>query len=143
MAGRRCPRADRVPAAADGAAATPARRPGDRTGKSAGESRPQFPEFVQPPSTDGPGFKAAERRKGSGRKRGGQPGHPGAGPEKLPMERSHAVAWLDPERIRQPRIPFRCWASLWWHRPGCTKGLAIRKVFDHMESINVSSLSVP
>jgi transposase len=29
-----------------------------------------------PPSSDGPGFKPPERRKGTGRKRGGQPGHP-------------------------------------------------------------------
>ena len=28
----------------------------------------------KPPSSDGPGFKPPERRKGSGRKRGGQPG---------------------------------------------------------------------
>ena len=35
----------------------------------------------KPPSSNGPGFKPPERRKGSGRKRGGQPGHPGNGPE--------------------------------------------------------------
>ncbi|MFM9100802.1 MAG: DUF6444 domain-containing protein, partial [Cyanobium sp.] len=41
----------------------------------------------KPPSSDGPGFKPPERRKGSGRKRGGQQGHPGSGPELLPIER--------------------------------------------------------
>jgi transposase len=32
----------------------------------------------KPPSSDGPGFKPPARRKGSGRKRGGQPRHPGS-----------------------------------------------------------------
>jgi hypothetical protein len=41
----------------------------------------------KPPSGDGQGFKPPERRKGSGRKRGGQQGHPGRGPELLPIER--------------------------------------------------------
>jgi len=41
----------------------------------------------KPPSIDGPGFKPPERRKNSGLKRGGQPGHPGSGPELLPIER--------------------------------------------------------
>ena len=31
----------------------------------------------KPPSSDGPGFKPPERRKGSDRKRGGQPGKKG------------------------------------------------------------------
>ena len=44
-----------------------------------------------PPSSDGPGFRPPERRRGSGRKRGGQPGHPGSGPELLPIERVDAV----------------------------------------------------
>jgi len=35
----------------------------------------------KPPSSDGPGFKPLERRKGSGHNRGGQQGHPGSGPE--------------------------------------------------------------
>ena len=45
----------------------------------------------KPPSSDGPGFKPPERCKGSGRKRGGQPGHPGSGPELLPIERVDEV----------------------------------------------------
>ena len=45
----------------------------------------------KPPSSDGPGFKPPARRKGSGRKRGGQPGHPGSGPELLPIERVDEV----------------------------------------------------
>ena len=43
----------------------------------------------QPPSSDGPGAKLPARRKRSGRKRGGQQGHPGRGPELLPVERCH------------------------------------------------------
>ena len=45
----------------------------------------------KPPSSDGPGFKPPERRMDSGRKRGGQPGHPGTGPELLPIERVDEV----------------------------------------------------
>ena len=45
----------------------------------------------KPPSSDGLGFKPPERRKGSGRKRGGQQGHPGSGPELLPIERVDEV----------------------------------------------------
>ena len=44
----------------------------------------------KPPSSDGPGFKPPER-KGSGRKRGAPPGHPGSGPELLPIERVDQV----------------------------------------------------
>ncbi len=39
----------------------------------------------KPPSSDGHGFKPPARRKGSGRKRGGQPPHLGSGPELLPI----------------------------------------------------------
>jgi len=55
----------------------------------------------KPPSSDGPGFKPPERRKGSGRKRGGQPGHPGAGPELLPMERVDEVVEHHPDACRR------------------------------------------
>ena len=54
----------------------------------------------RPPSSDGPGFKPPERRKGSGRKRGGQQGHPGAGPELLPIERVDALVDHHPDACR-------------------------------------------
>ena len=54
----------------------------------------------KPPSSDGPGFKPPERRKGSGRKRGGQPGHPGSGPELLPIERVDQVVDHHPDACR-------------------------------------------
>jgi transposase len=53
------------------------------------------------PSSDGPGFKPPERRKGSGRKRGGQPGHPGSGPELLPIERVEDVVEHHPDACRR------------------------------------------
>ena len=55
----------------------------------------------RPPSSDSPGFKPSTRRKGSGRKRGGQQGHPGAGPELLPVERCDAVEEHHPEHCRR------------------------------------------
>ncbi|MCH9714389.1 MAG: IS66 family transposase [Cyanobacteria bacterium] len=55
----------------------------------------------KPPSSDGPGFKPPERRKGSGRKRGGQPGHPGSGPELLPIERVDEVIDHHPDTCRR------------------------------------------
>ena len=55
----------------------------------------------KPPSSDGPGFKPPERRKGSGRKRGGQPGHPGSGPELLPIERVDEVVEHHPQACRR------------------------------------------
>ena len=54
----------------------------------------------KPPSSDGPGFKPPER-KGSGRKRGAQPGHPGSGPELLPIERVDQVVEHHPEACRR------------------------------------------
>ncbi|MCT0224817.1 IS66 family transposase zinc-finger binding domain-containing protein, partial [Synechococcus sp. CS-1328] len=42
-----------------------------------------------------------ERRKGSGRKRGGQPGHPGSGPELLPIERVDEVLEHHPQACRR------------------------------------------
>ncbi|MFM9089242.1 MAG: DUF6444 domain-containing protein, partial [Cyanobium sp.] len=55
----------------------------------------------KPPSSDGPGFKPLERRKGSGRKRVGQPGHPGSGPELLPIERVDEVVEHHPDACRR------------------------------------------
>jgi transposase len=55
----------------------------------------------KPPSSDGLGFKPPERRKGSGRKRGGQPGHPGSGPELLPIERVDEVVEHHPDACRR------------------------------------------
>ena len=55
----------------------------------------------KPPSSDGPGFKLPARRKGSGRKRGGQPGHPGSGPELLPIERVDEVMDHHPDACRR------------------------------------------
>ena len=54
----------------------------------------------KPPSSDGPGFEPPERRKGSGRKRGGQQGHPGSGPELLPIERVDQVVDHHPDACR-------------------------------------------
>ena len=55
----------------------------------------------KPPSSDGLGFKPPARRKGSGRKRGGQPGHPGSGPELLPIERVDEVVEHHPDACRR------------------------------------------
>jgi hypothetical protein len=58
----------------------------------------QLRNSSKPPSSDGLEFKPPERRKGSGRTRGGQPGHPGSGPELLPIERVDEV-------VEHPRMP--------------------------------------
>jgi transposase len=55
----------------------------------------------KPPSSDGLGFQPPARRQGSGRKRGGQQGHPGAGPELLPIERCDAVEEHHPQHCRR------------------------------------------
>ena len=55
----------------------------------------------KPPSSDGPRFKPSERHKGSGRKRGGQPGHPGSGPELLPIGRVDEVMNHHPDACRR------------------------------------------
>jgi len=55
----------------------------------------------KPPSSDGLGFKPPSRQKGSGRKRGGQPGHPGAGPELLPVQRVGDVQEHHPKHCRR------------------------------------------
>jgi transposase len=55
----------------------------------------------KPPSSDGLGFNPPERRKGSGRKRGGQQGHPGSGPELLPIERVDEVVDHHPDACRR------------------------------------------
>ncbi|QPN67089.1 IS66 family transposase [Synechococcus sp. CBW1006] len=55
----------------------------------------------KPPSSDGLGFKPPERRKGSGRKRGGQQGHPGSGPELLSIERVDQVVDHHPDACRR------------------------------------------
>ena len=55
----------------------------------------------KPPSSDELGFKPPERRKGSGRKRGGQLGHPGSGPELLPIERVDEVVEHHPDACRR------------------------------------------
>ena len=55
----------------------------------------------RPPSSDGPGFKPPERRRGSGRKRGAQPGHLGSGPELLPIERVEEVVDHHPDACRR------------------------------------------
>ncbi|MDM7953253.1 MAG: DUF6444 domain-containing protein [Cyanobium sp. CZS 25K] len=61
------------------ARATELAQPRERIGRS---SR----NFSKPPSSDGPGFQPPGRRRGSGRKRCGQRGRPGSGPELLPIE---------------------------------------------------------
>ncbi len=51
----------------------------------------------KPPSCDSAGFMPPVRRKPSARKRGGQQGHPGAGPRLLPTERCDDVQKHHPQ----------------------------------------------
>lgn len=51
----------------------------------------------QPPSSDGPGVKPSPPRAKSGRKRGGQPGHPGTTRKLVPLEQVKASYDLKPE----------------------------------------------
>jgi transposase len=55
----------------------------------------------KPPSSDGQDFQPPQRRKGSGRKLGGQQGHPGSGTELLPVKRCDAVVDHHPEACRR------------------------------------------
>jgi len=55
----------------------------------------------QPHPSNGPGFKPPERHQCSGRKRGGQPGHPGSGPELLPIERVDKAVEHHPDACRR------------------------------------------
>lgn len=55
----------------------------------------------KPPSSDAQGFQPPVRRKGSDRKRGGQQGHPGPGPELLPLESCDAIEAHHPEHCRR------------------------------------------
>ena len=61
----------------------------------------------KPPSSDGQGFKPPERRKGNGRKRGGQEGHPGAGRDLLPSEQCQEVIPHHPSNCRGCGEPLR------------------------------------
>ncbi len=63
----------------------------------------------KPPSSDGSGFKPTGKgkSKGSGRKRGGQEGHPGAGPDLLPSEQCQEVIPHHPSNCRGCGEPLR------------------------------------
>ena len=50
----------------------------------------------KPPSQDGPGCPPREKREPSGRRPGGQPGHPGKTRERIPSERVDHVQDCDP-----------------------------------------------
>jgi len=55
----------------------------------------------KPPSSDGSRSKLPKCRKGSGCKRGGQLGHPCAGPELLSLERVYVVVVHHPDACRR------------------------------------------
>ena len=77
----------------------------------------------KPPSSDGPGHrcpenpsgcKPPERRKRIGRKRGGQLGDPGSGPELLPIERvDEVVEATGPGYLAVPRAGLDCPSPRW------------------------------
>lgn len=68
----------------------------ERIGRSARNSS-------KPPSSDGPGFKPPERRKGRGRNRSAQSGHPGTWPELLPIEGVDEVVEHHPDACQHLR----------------------------------------
>ena len=56
----------------------------------------------QPHTSKGPGYEPPRlRRQGSRRKRGSQPGHPGSGPELLPIERVDEAVEHHPDACRR------------------------------------------
>ena len=65
-----------------------------RLGRNSGNSS-------QPPSSDPPYQRRARRQEASGRKRGGQPGHPGHGRRLVPVEKVDQVVELRPVSCRQ------------------------------------------
>ena len=68
----------------------------------------------RPPFSVGLRLKPLERRNGSGRRLCGQPGHPGSGPELLPIERVDEVVEHPPDTCR------RCCSLLKGEDPGIT-----------------------
>ena len=80
------------------ALATEVASPRERNGRSSRNScKPHSSDGPRPPLRGSPsGYRPPERRKGSGRERGGQPGYPGAGPELLSIERVNEVVEQPP-----------------------------------------------
>jgi len=61
----------------------------------------------KPPSSDGPGARASEKKKETGRRRGGQPGHEGSQRKLLPVAEVDSVVDVYPERCEdcQEKLP--------------------------------------